>query len=98
MPTRKKSLVDAPAQDVFENRHPSDSEKQWAEKTLAPTLDKTPERPIGAPTDTNRDENGHARYSTISNLPIRRLYTPADLPEDWSYDQHLGYPAQPPFT
>ena len=35
---------------------------------------------------------------TISNAPIRRLYTQADLPADWNYDQYLGYPGQPPFT
>ena len=37
-------------------------------------------------------------YSTISDVPIRRLYTQADLPEDWSYDKYLGYPGQAPFT
>ena len=59
---------------------------------------KSAERPIGAPTGTNRDESGHARFSTISNVPIRRLYTQADLPEDWSHDQYLGYPGRPPYT
>ena len=70
----------------------------WAEETLAPTLEKSPEKPIGAPTGTNLDENSHARFTTISGLPIRRLYTEADLPADWSYDQHLNYPGQPPYT
>ena len=46
----------------------------------------------------NLDEHGHARYTTISGMPIRRLYTPADLPADWNYDQYLNYPGQPPFT
>ena len=41
---------------------------------------------------------GMLGYSTISDVPIRRLYTPADLPEDWSYDKYLGYPGQAPFT
>ena len=101
MPDKKPGrpqVAENPIADVFEGRHPSDAEKQWAEKTLAPTLEKAPERPIGAPTGTNLDENGHARFSTISNVPIRRLYTQADLPEDWNYDQYLGYPGQPPFT
>ncbi len=31
-------------------------------------------------------------------MPIRRLYTPADLPADWNYDQYLNYPGQPPYT
>ena len=48
-----------------------------------------------APTWTS---SGAARFSTISNTPIRRLYTPADLPADWSYDDHLNYPGQPPYT
>lgn len=93
-----KQLKQRAIDDVFEGRKPSESEKQWAEKTLEPLLEKSPEKPIGAPTGTNLDENGNARYSTISNVPIRRLYTPADLPEDWSYDKHLGYPGQAPFT
>ncbi len=94
----KPSLAESPVSDVFENRQPAPSEKDWAEKTLAPTLEKTPEKPIGAPTGTNVDDQGHARFSTISNVPIRRLYTQADLPADWNYDQYLGYPGQPPYT
>ena len=94
----KKSVAESPIADVFEGRHPSESEKQWAEKTLAKTLEKQPERPIGAPTGINLTTHGNARYTTISGLPIRRLYTPADLPEDWSYDKYLNYPGQPPYT
>ena len=94
-----KTVAESPIADVFENgRHPSESEKQWAEKTLAPTLEKAPEKPIGEPTGVNLDEHGNARYTTISGMPIRRLYTPADLPEDWNYDQYLNYPGQPPYT
>src|ERR1035437_4628852 len=94
-----KVLAESPVTDLFENgRHPSESEKQWAEKTLAPSLEKGPEKPIGAPTGINADEHGHARYTTISGLPIRRLYTPADLPADWKYEVYLNYPGQPPFT
>jgi methylmalonyl-CoA mutase N-terminal domain/subunit len=94
-----KSVVESPIADVLENgRRPSQSEKQWAEKTLAPTLAKAPEKPIGEPTGINLDEHGNARYTTISDMPIRRLYTQADLPEDWSYDKYLNYPGQPPYT
>jgi methylmalonyl-CoA mutase, N-terminal domain len=94
-----KGLSESPTGDVFEaGRHPSDSEKQWAENTLAPALEKSPEKPTGAPTGTNLDENGHARFTTISGMPIRRLYTQADLPEDWNYDSYLNYPGQEPFT
>ncbi len=95
---KKRETAESPLGDVFEGRNPSASEKDWAEKTLAPALEKGPERAIGRPTGSNVDENGAARFSTISNTPIRRLYTPADLPSDWSYDAHLNYPGQPPFT
>jgi len=94
----KPQVAESPIADVFEGRHPADNEKQWAENTLAPTLEKAPEKPIGAPTGTNLDENGCARFTTISGVPIRRLYTPADLPEDWSPERYLGNPGQPPYT
>jgi methylmalonyl-CoA mutase, N-terminal domain len=94
----KSPVTESPISDVFEGRHPSESENQWAEKTLAPTLEKSPERPIGAPTGVNLDESAHARFTTLSGVPIGRLYTEADLPEDWSYDQYLGYPGQAPYT
>jgi len=91
-------IAENPVADVFARRTPSESEKLWAEKTLAPTLEKAPEKPVGAPTGTNVDENGQARFTTISGVPIRRLYTQADLPPDWSYEQYLNYPGQPPYT
>jgi methylmalonyl-CoA mutase N-terminal domain/subunit len=93
-----KQVAENPVADVFENRLPSEAEKNWAEKTLAPTIDKSPERPIGSPTGVNLDQQGQARFTTISGLPIRRLYTQADLPLDWSEDQHLGFPGEAPFT
>jgi methylmalonyl-CoA mutase, N-terminal domain len=91
-------VVESPTRDVFVGRTPSDSEREWAEKTLGPALEKSGERPIGAATGTNLDEAGQARFSTISNTPIRRLYTPADLPADFEYDTHLNYPGQAPYT
>src|SRR6266496_2659511 len=92
------SLSDSPIADVTQSRSPSPAEKTWAEKTLLPTLEKSPEKPIGAPTGVNVDEHGRTRFTTISGVPINRLYTPADLPEDWDYDQYLGLPGEPPFT
>ena len=81
-------------------RNVSPAEKQWIDNTLAPALAKSPERPIGADTGTNRNPNGTARFTTISGVPVERLYTPADLPADW--DQHpekyLGDPGQAPYT
>jgi methylmalonyl-CoA mutase N-terminal domain/subunit len=95
---KKPGIAESPVADVFENRHPSDDEARWAEKTLAPTLEKAPERPLGAASGVNLDESGHACFTTISGIPIRRLYTEADLPEDWSYEGYLGYPGEPPYT
>ncbi len=102
-PIKKKmkdqgGLAESPIAEVFEGRHPSASEKQWAETTLAKTLEKSPEKPIGAASGINVDEHGNARFTTISNVPIRRLYTQADLPEDWNTDKYLGLPGQPPYT
>src|SRR6266705_354838 len=98
MPEKKPQVADSAIADVFEGRHPSAAEKEWAEKTLASTLEKTPEKPIGAPTGTNLDEHGNARFTTISGVPIRRLYTEAALPEDWAYERYRSYHQQPPFT
>jgi len=94
----KTRTVEYPSADVFKDRRPSESEKAWAEKTLNPTLDKAPEKTIGATSGVNLDEHGNARFTTISGVPIRRLYTKADLPQDWDYEKYLGYPGQPPYT
>jgi methylmalonyl-CoA mutase N-terminal domain/subunit len=64
-------------------RHVSAGEKAWEEKTLRPTLQKSPDR--------------NADFTTVSSYPIRRLYTPADLP-DWNPEADLGYPGTPPYT
>jgi methylmalonyl-CoA mutase, N-terminal domain len=96
--SRPPAVAEGAIADVFENRHPGNDEKSWAEKTLAPTIDKAPERAIGAPTGVNLDEQGRARFTTISGLPIRRLYTQADLPQGWSEESYLGYPGQAPYT
>ena len=98
MPDQQVRVSASPISDVTENRHPSDCEKKWGEKTLLPALEKLSEKPIGAATGINLDESGHARFTTISGVPIRRLYTPADLPENWDYEQDLGYPGRPPYT
>jgi methylmalonyl-CoA mutase, N-terminal domain len=97
-PLPKPQMAENPIADVFEDRHPSASEKEWAETILAPSLEKSPEKPIGAASGTNLDEHGHARFTSVSGVPVRRLYTQADLPADWSYENYLGYPGQPPFT
>src|ERR1700690_1268018 len=64
-------------------REPSAKELSWEENTLAPTLERSPER--------------QAEFTTISDYPIRRLYTAADL-AGWSPERDLGYPGEPPYT
>ena len=54
--TNPPQVADNPVADVYESRRPPDAEKKWAEETLAPTLEKAPERPIGTPTGVNVDE------------------------------------------
>jgi methylmalonyl-CoA mutase N-terminal domain/subunit len=97
-PKEQSGVAESPIAEIFEGRNPQASEKRWAEGTLARTLEKAPEKPIGEPTGVNLDEHGNAQFTTISGVPIRRLYTQADLPADWNYDQYLGYPGQPPYT
>ena len=65
----RKTISESPISDVFEGRHPSNAEKDWAEKTLTPTLDKAPERPIGAPTGITLDEHGHGHISYLLLSP-----------------------------
>ena len=82
-PSKGGSQTIVPAEPVSHRRESSAKEKAWEEQTLGPTLEKSPER--------------QAEFTTISNYPIRRLYTPADLP-DWSPERDLGYPGEPPYT
>jgi methylmalonyl-CoA mutase, N-terminal domain len=65
------------------DRKPSAQELAWEKNTLAPTLEKSPER--------------QAEFTTTSSYPIRRLYTQADL-AGWQPERDLGYPGEPPYT
>jgi methylmalonyl-CoA mutase (EC 5.4.99.2) len=56
---------------------------EWEKETLAPTLERFGER---------QDE-----FATVSDLPVDRLYTPADT-ADHSYEEDVGFPGEPPFT
>src|SRR5271169_3726869 len=78
-----KSVKTLPTQSFESVRKPSAAEREWEEKTLAPTLAKSPDR--------------DADFTTVSSYPIRRLYTQADL-ASWDPDRDLGYPGQPPYT
>jgi len=75
--------VAPPPEDLKEKRSPSPREREWEEKTLRPTLEKSPER--------------EPRFTTVSGYPVRRLYTPADL-AGWDAERDLGYPGEPPYT
>jgi methylmalonyl-CoA mutase N-terminal domain/subunit len=75
-------------------REPSPAECDWTRGVLDPALAKAAERPIGARSGVNLDAEGNARFTTISGMPIERLYTEADLPPDFV----LPMPGQPPYT
>jgi methylmalonyl-CoA mutase, N-terminal domain len=91
---------ESPLADVSKGRHPSEGEKAWATQTLAPALEKAPERPIGAASGINQTPAGQARFTSISGVPVRRLYTDADLPEDRAgyLSKEIGQPGHPPYT
>jgi len=75
-----------------------EEEKAWAATTLAAALKKNSEQPIGAAGGINQDEFGQARFTSVSGVPVRRLYTPADLPQEWTPAGQLGLPGEPPYT
>ncbi|MEW6186540.1 MAG: methylmalonyl-CoA mutase family protein [Thermodesulfobacteriota bacterium] len=60
----------------------SKRQKSWQEKTES-KLPKAPER--------------QSQFQTISEIPIARTYTPADL-ADLDYAEDLGFPGEYPFT
>lgn len=57
--------------------------KRWEKETLNPSLKKLPER------DTP--------FTTISGMPIRTLYTPADT-QDIDFEKEIGWPGEYPYT
>jgi methylmalonyl-CoA mutase N-terminal domain/subunit len=65
------------------DRQPSPAERDWEAQTLNPALEKSPER--------------QKAFTTLSSVPIQRLYTPADLAE-FDYARDLGDPGKYPFT
>ena len=73
----------ATADRLDTERKPGAAERGWESTTLKKSLEERPER--------------QSEFTTISGVPIRRLYTPADLPE-FDYNRDLGFPGQPPYT
>ena len=55
----------------------------WQQTALKRVLEKTAER--------------EAVFTTESGIPVKRLYTPLDLP-DTDYNRDLGYPGEYPYT
>ncbi|MGD8244486.1 MAG: methylmalonyl-CoA mutase family protein [Anaerolineae bacterium] len=62
--------------------------QRWEEETVAPVLDRFPERP-GV-------EGIRGRFETLSAIPLERAFTPADVGPDYLKD--LGFPGEYPFT
>jgi len=60
------------------------SRAEWDETTLRLALEGKGERDV--------------EFSTVSSLPIERLYTREDLPADWDESEELGFPGEFPFT
>ncbi len=81
--SRQGSPVSPSAEEHKNSRKPSAAEREWEDKTLRPTLAKSPERA--------------SEFTTVSSYPINRLYTPADLAA-WNPERDLGLPGQPPYT
>ncbi len=62
----------------------SRTRKEWEEKTLDPAMRRSPERDLD--------------FTTVSSLPIDRLYTQEDQGPAWDYHEKLGYPGEYPYT
>jgi methylmalonyl-CoA mutase N-terminal domain/subunit len=62
----------------------SRSHEEWEETTLRDALEHGGERA--------------GDYSTVSSMPIRRLYTSDDLGPDWDATDRLGFPGEYPYT
>ena len=88
-------MPDAPQTNSLSS-NASVEKQRWEEQALDPALKKAPERPIGKASGINLGESGHARFTTISGVPVERLYTEADLPEGW--ETNLNAPGEPPYT
>ncbi|MFP3309327.1 MAG: methylmalonyl-CoA mutase family protein [Acidilobus sp.] len=57
--------------------------EQWKVVTLKQWVERLPER--------------QESFTTLSDIPIKEVYTPADIP-NFSYEEKLGMPGEYPFT
>ena len=63
---------------------PDDPKRRaWEERTVGPTIEKSPER--------------RALFETTAGIPVERLLTSTDL-QGWSEERQLGFPGEFPFT
>jgi len=72
--------------EVFDERKLAEIKRQrqsWEKTTVPDWVSRHPER---------KNE-----FSTVSGIPVKRLYTPEDV-KDLDYADHLGFPGEYPFT
>ncbi len=62
----------------------SGEKRRWEQETLQPGLARRPERDV--------------RFTTVSDQPLERLYTPEDLSPGWDPVRDLGQPGEFPYT
>ncbi|HLW46498.1 MAG TPA: methylmalonyl-CoA mutase family protein [bacterium] len=79
--TDKRRFDELPAQD--ESRHITPAQAEWESREVAEAAGRAPER---------RD-----RFETLSGLPVKRLYGPADV-AGLDYLDDLGFPGRYPYT
>ncbi len=60
-----------------------ESLKHWNDNTVRKTTERYPER--------------ETEFTTISGIPVSRLYTPLDV-VDMNYNEQIGFPGEYPFT
>ena len=61
----------------------SKTQEEWESTTIRRTLERFPER--------------KEKFTTISGIPLKRLYSPLDI-DHTQYSDRLGFPGQYPFT
>jgi len=86
-----------PLPEVVRGRQPSESERRWAETTLAEALARQPEKPIGAATGNESGRGRGARFTT-SREGHPEAVQPARICRGLVEEKYLGYPGEAPYT
>ena len=68
---------------MADSQRPLQGRARWERETLGPHQAKHPERPV--------------EFTTVSSLPIRRLYGPEDLAGN-DFGRDIGWPGEYPYT